>query len=73
MNSIYVWCLAHPVVVAMSTPLALLIGWVLPNESLKKLGFNISQMIRKCGNANLEKAIEEKFDAIDEGMHSDNK
>ena len=74
MEAIYLWCQAHQAAVFVAAPIvAFLIGYVLPNDAAVRLGFNISQFIRRCFGATLENKVEEIVDSIDRGMHSDDK
>jgi hypothetical protein len=74
MNAIYQWCMNHQAILALAIPvLTFIVGWALPNDKAKKIGFTISQFIRRCFGAKLEEKIEDIVDGIDEGMKSDNK
>lgn len=74
MDAFYQWCMQHQTAIALfGVPIAtFIIGWALPNDKAKQLGFNISQFIRRCFGAKLEEKLEDIVDGVSQGMKSDN-
>lgn len=74
MEHLYQWVLAHQAICwGASTVITLVIGWALPNDKLLKIGFTLSQFIRRFGGEKLEKKIQEDIKIIEQGMESDDK
>jgi hypothetical protein len=66
--------MSHQAIIGIAIPIiTFLVGWILPNDKAVKIGFNISQFVRRCFGAKLEEKIEDIVDGIDKGMHSDDK
>ena len=73
MEQIYVWA-QHHAALASIIGLALSIGLAaIPNDWVKKGAFTFSQFLRRTFGDKVEKAIEDKIDAIEQGMKGDNK
>jgi hypothetical protein len=71
---VFQW-IAHNQVIwgVVCTVLAMIIGVVVAPAKMIKLGFTVSQWIRKLFGAKIEKEFEDAIDAFDQGLHSDNK
>jgi hypothetical protein len=72
-NAIYQWTVNNPFVWGiLCTLLTGIVGLVVVPSKCIKLGFAVSQWIRKFFGAKAEKEFEDAIDAFDQGLHSDN-
>ena len=73
MEHLFQWLMAHQALCGIAATLvSFIIGWALPSDKLMKVGFFVSQFIRKTFGAKLEEKIEDVVDAFDKGMKGDN-
>jgi hypothetical protein len=73
MESIYNWAQAHQALVGVgSTLFVLIIGAIATRDKMMKIGFMLSQFLRRTFGAKVEEKIEDIIDALDKGMESDN-
>jgi uncharacterized membrane protein len=73
MEQIFIWAHAHQAITGLIS-FVLAIGLVaVPNDVVIKAGFTVSQMVRKLLGEKVEKAIQEKAKAFEQGMESDDK
>lgn len=72
MDALFHWCTDN---VLLCSIIGMAITFVLGANTgkIKAAGFTISQWVRKLFGEKVEKAIEDAVDALDEGLHSDNK
>lgn len=75
MEDLYNWFMAHKAITTLiSISLPFLIGLVVPQPKIiRECFFNVSQFIRRVFGAKVEEKVEEVVQAINDGLHADNK
>jgi hypothetical protein len=72
MDAIFQWAQHHQLLATAIGGIAAIGLYALPNTAVKMAAFKVSQLIRHVFGERLEKAIEDKISAFDEGMKGDN-
>jgi uncharacterized membrane protein YeaQ/YmgE (transglycosylase-associated protein family) len=72
LQHLFQWTVQNKVVWGMLLTIILgIIGLVAAPAKVVKLGFNISQFVRKIGGQKAEKLLENIIDELEQGLHSD--